>query len=170
MPRDRFCSGACPRFRRIHAGGRGMLHVDHRRAKDSCLRRRGVLHSSRSISLRRGVGGNADHSCFWRASSETGHGTNVFDGGSTQLNPSIDEVATVLICSIRRIQYTAVAPASGRRRSPTPIPCQLSCAGYLFESTKSTLETPFPVTVTDFSHVLGGSKTGRCMLCSVRTS
>ena len=41
---------------------------------------------------------------------------------------------------------------------------------YLFESTNSTLEAPFPVTVTDFSHVLGGLKTGRCTLCSVSTS
>lgn len=41
---------------------------------------------------------------------------------------------------------------------------------YLFESTKSTVALPLPVTVTDFSHVLGWVKTGRCTLCSVSTS
>src|SRR5579862_5050827 len=46
----------------------------------------------------------------------------------------------------------------------------LNLPRYLFESTKSTVAAPLAFTVTDFSHVRGSVKIGRCTLCSVSTS
>jgi len=70
----------------------------------------------------------------------------------------------------------SVLSLKSQRRSLSGDPFVIRChclplrSGYLFEITNSTFAALFAETVTDFSQVFGGVKTGRCTLCSVSTS